>query len=85
MRKVDISLRYFFHFDLPYTIEHVPIWKNTNVEVRCENVVKSSNFLVPKEEYSFVRSNFIYIFSPEKCVRHPHFLGISHCQVADFI
>ena len=23
--------------------------------------------------------------SPEKCVRHPHLLCISHCQVADFI
>ena len=23
--------------------------------------------------------------SPEKCVRHPHLLCISHCQVANFI
>ena len=77
---------YTFNWNLPYTIEDVPIWENTNVEVRRENVVKSSNFLVPGEDFLMLAeltSNFIFL--PEKCVRHPHLPGISHCQVADFI
>ena len=94
-RKVDISAgstisKAFLTFrqviwNSPYTIEDVPIWENTNVEVRCENIVKSSNLLVPKEEQDFVKLTIYFIFSPEKCVRHPHLLSISHCQVADFI
>ena len=75
----------------PYTIEDVPIWENTNVEVRSEDVVEPSNFLVPAKDLLNVLDRIClmfenhFIFSPEKCVRHPHLRGISHCQVADFI